>query len=81
MQQVMFNHIRVLWLVAIWFEHIIGLKRIVNLLSGYPDANIYGFPKDSDIIRLVLLAMYFKFISTSSAKYNGLSIIIILIST
>ena len=54
---------------------------MVNLLSGYPDANIYGYPTDSDIIRLVLLAIYFKFINTSSAKYNGLSIIKILIST
>ena len=34
---------------------------------------------DSDIIRPVLLAIYFKFINTSSAKYNDLSIIIILI--
>ena len=31
---------------------------MVNLLSGYPDANIYGYPTDSDIIRLVLLAIY-----------------------
>ena len=54
---------------------------MVNLLSEYPDANIYGYLTDSDIIRLVLLAIYFKFINTSSAKYNGLSIIIILIST
>ena len=54
---------------------------MVNLLSGYPDANIYGYPMDSDIIKLVLVAIYFKFINTSSAKYNGLSIIIISIST
>ena len=54
---------------------------MVNLLCGYSDANIYGYPRDSDIIRLVLLAIYFIFINTSSAKYNGLSIIIILIST
>ena len=54
---------------------------MVNLLSGYLDANIYRYPTDSDIIRFVLLAIYFKFINTSSAKYNGLSIIIILIST
>ena len=47
---------------------------MVNLLSRYPDANIYGYPTDSDIIRLVLLAIYFKFNNTSSAKYNGLSI-------
>ena len=44
---------------------------MVNLLSRYPDANIYGYPTDSDIIRLVLLAIYFN---TSSAKYNGLCI-------
>ena len=49
---------------------------MVNLLSGYPDANIYGYPMDSDIIRLVFLAIYFKFINTSSAKYNSLSIYI-----
>ena len=36
---------------------------------------------DGDIIRLVLLAIYFKFKNTTSAKYNGLSIIIISIST
>ena len=36
----------------------LGLKRMVNLLSGYPDANIYGYPMNSDIIRLVLLAIY-----------------------
>ena len=47
---------------------------MVNLLSKYPDANIYGYPTDSDIIRLVLVAIYFKFNNTSSAKYNGLSI-------
>ena len=47
---------------------------MVNLLSRYPDANIYGYPTDSDIIRLVLVAIYFKFNNTSSAKYNGLSI-------
>ena len=42
---------------------------MVNLLSGYPDANIYGYPDaniygyptDSDIITLVLIAIYFKF--------------------
>ena len=47
---------------------------MVNLLSGYPDAIIYGYPKDSDIIKPALLAIYFKFISTSSAKYSSLSI-------
>ena len=35
----------------------LGLKRIVNLLSGYPDANIYRYPPDSDIIKLVLQAI------------------------
>ena len=40
---------------------------MVNLLSGYPGANICGYPTDSDIMMLVLLAMLFKFISTSSA--------------
>ena len=54
---------------------------MVNLLSGYPYTNIYRYPTDSGIIRLVLLAIYFKFINTSSAKYNDLSIIIIWIST
>ena len=43
---------------------------MVNLLSGYPD--IYRYPTDSDIIRLVLLAIYFEFINTSSAKYKWL---------
>ena len=33
---------------------------MVNLLSGYPDANICRYPTDSDIINLVLLAMYFN---------------------
>ena len=37
---------------------ILGLKRMANLLSGYPDTNIYGYPTDSDIIKLVLLATY-----------------------
>ena len=41
---------------------------MVNLLSGYPDANIYEYPTDSDIIRLVLLAIHFKFINTSSCR-------------
>ena len=49
---------------------------MVNLLSGYPDAIIYGYPTDSDIITLALLAIYFKFIYTSSAKYTSLSILI-----
>ena len=49
---------------------------MVNLLSGYPNANICGYPTDSDIITLELLAIYFKFLSTSSAKYSNLSILI-----
>ena len=49
---------------------------MANLLSGYPDANICGYPTDGDIIKLVLLAIYFTFISTSSAKYSSLSILI-----
>ena len=48
----------------------------INLLSGYPDASICGYPTDSDIIMLVLLAIHFIFISTSSAKYSSLSILI-----
>ena len=53
---------------------VLELKWIVNLLSRYPDANIYGYPTytDSDIIKLALLAIYFKFIATSSAKYSSL---------
>ena len=51
----------------------LGLKQVVNLLSGYPDASICGYP---NIIKLVLLAIYFIFISTSSAKYSSLSILI-----
>jgi len=45
---------------------------MVNLLSGYPDANIW-YPTDSDIIKLVLQAIYFKFVTASSAKYSSLS--------
>ena len=48
---------------------------MVNLLSGYPDADICGYPTDSDIIMLALLAVYFIFISISSASLS------ILIST
>ena len=40
--------------------YVLRLKRMVNLISGYPDANICGYPTDSDIINLVLLAMYFN---------------------
>ena len=47
---------------------------MVNLLSRYPDANICGYPTDSDIVKLALLAIYFVFTSTSSAKYSSLSI-------
>ena len=47
---------------------------MANSLSGYPDAKISGYPTDSDIIKLVLLAICFKFITTSSAKYCSLSI-------
>ena len=38
---------------------------MINLLSGYSDTNIYEYPTDGDIIRLVLLAIYFKFKNTS----------------
>ena len=38
---------------------------MVNLLSRYPDANIYGYPTDRDIIKLALLVIYFKFITTA----------------
>jgi len=33
---------------------------MVNLLFGHPDANICGYPTDSDIIKLELLAIYFN---------------------
>ena len=33
--------------------NVVGLKQMVNLLSGYPDASICGYPTDSDIITLV----------------------------
>ena len=33
---------------------------MVHLLSGYPDANICRYPTHGDIIKLVLLAIYFK---------------------
>ena len=36
-------------------------------------ANICRYPTVSDIIKLVLLAIYFKFVITSSAKYSSLS--------
>ena len=42
----------------------VGLKRMVNLLSGYPDASICRYPPDSDIIKLVLLAIYYIFVQT-----------------
>ena len=48
-----------------------------NLLSGYPDAIIFGYPTDSDIIKLALLAIYFKFIPTSLAKYSSFSILML----
>ena len=54
-------------------KFMLGLKQMVNLLSGYPDADVYRYPMDSDIIMLALLAVYFIFISTSSAKYSSLS--------
>ena len=38
---------------------------MVNLFSGYPDANIYGYPTDSNIIKLILQAVYLKFITTA----------------
>ena len=28
----------------------LGLKRMANLLSGYPEHNLSGYPTDSDII-------------------------------
>ena len=34
----------------------LGLKWMVNLLFGYPDANIYGYHTDSDIM-LAMLAI------------------------
>jgi len=37
------------------------------------DAIICGYPTDNDIITLVLLVIYFKFVTTSSVKYNSLS--------
>ena len=40
--------------------------------TGYLDANICGYPTDSDIIKLVLLAIYFIFITISSTKYSSL---------
>jgi len=41
-------------------EHIciLGLKRIVHLLSGYPDAIICEYPTDSDNIKLVYWWLY-----------------------
>ena len=59
----------------------LGLKWMVSLLSRYPDASICRYSTDSDIIKLVLLATvytinYFKFMSTNSAKYSSLSILI-----
>ena len=33
---------------------------MVNLLSRYPDVNICEYPMDGDIIKLVLLAIYFN---------------------
>ena len=39
---------------------------MMNLLSGYPDAEIHRNSMDSDIIKLVLLAIYLKFINTQA---------------
>ena len=33
--------------------------RVVNLLSGYPDASICRYPTDSDIIKLVFASYIF----------------------
>ena len=32
------------------------LKRIVNLLSGYPDLIVHGYPTDSDIISFLFIS-------------------------
>ena len=37
---------------------IIGLERIVILLSGYPDSKLHGYPTDSDIIKLCFNIIY-----------------------
>ena len=42
---------------------------MVNLLSRYPDASICGYPTDNDIIKLVLLAIYF--IKTHGSESRG----------
>ena len=38
----------------------LGLKRIINLLSGYPDPNVHGYPTDSNIISFLFLMLYIK---------------------
>ena len=47
---------------------------MVNLLSGYLDADIHGYPTNGDIMKFVLLAIFFIFVSTSLTKYSSLSI-------
>ena len=41
----------------------LGLKRMVNLLSGYPEHNLSGYPTDSDIIichrSIIFLTMFY----------------------
>ena len=56
--------------------YLLGLKQMVNLLYGYPDANIYGCFTDSDIIKLLLLATYNLTTLTSVAKYKHMFIIL-----
>ena len=38
---------------------------MINLLCGYPDANVCRYPTNSDIITLLLLAIYYKFVTTN----------------
>ena len=53
----------------------VGLKQIVNLFTGYPSANPYRHSTDSKLVSrvykllLVLIAILFKFITTSSANH------------
>ena len=43
-----------------------------DLLSGYPELILHGYPMDSDIIKLVLLAIYLKFIQLNKEQFMTL---------
>ena len=52
------------------FVYGLGLKRIVILLSGYPDSKLHGYPTDSDIIKL-----YFNIIYNHKLSYLSMCLV------